>query len=59
MTDLRAVLIRGSEKIIDHYRLLLTRARTEKERDLYLTRIEREQRLLDQLQRGMSERMAA
>jgi len=59
MTDLLAVLIRGSEKVIDHYRLLLTLARTEKERDLYLTRIQREQRLLDQLQRGMSERMAA
>lgn len=28
MTDIRNLLIRGSEKVIGHYRLLLTRART-------------------------------
>ena len=35
MTDIRAFLIRGSEKIISHYRLLLASSKTEKERDLY------------------------
>jgi hypothetical protein len=59
MTDLRALLIRGSEKVIAHYRLLLASAKTEKERELYLTRIEREQAVLDQLQRGFPERFAA
>lgn len=40
------LLIRGSEKVIDHYRLLLASAKTERERQLYLGRIEREERLL-------------
>ncbi|WP_445216991.1 hypothetical protein ACKWRH_33415 [Bradyrhizobium sp. Pa8] len=47
------LLIRGSEKVIDQYRLLLAGAKTEKERELYLSRIESEQRLLDQLQIGL------
>ncbi|WFU75050.1 MULTISPECIES: hypothetical protein [unclassified Bradyrhizobium] len=59
MTDVRDLLIRGSEKVIAHYRLLLARAKTEKERELYLSRIEREQRLLDQLQGGLRGRVAA
>jgi hypothetical protein len=34
MTDVRDLLIRGSEKVIDHYRLLLASAKTKKEREL-------------------------
>ncbi|MBR0906678.1 hypothetical protein [Bradyrhizobium liaoningense] len=59
MTDVRDTLIRGSEKVIAHYRLLLAGAKTENERALYLTRIEREQRLLDQLRDGVPRRFAA
>jgi hypothetical protein len=54
MTDVRGLLIRGSEKVIDHYRLLLAGAATERERELYLSRIEREQRL----SRSAPERLA-
>ncbi len=59
MTDVRDLLICGSEKIIAHYRLLLASAKTEKERELYRNRIEREQRLLDELQGGFPDRFAA
>ena len=59
MTDLCDLLIRGSEKVIDHYRVLLASAATEKERELYRSRIEREQRLLDELQGGLPDRFAA
>ncbi|UWU79121.1 hypothetical protein N2603_11875 [Bradyrhizobium huanghuaihaiense] len=59
MTDLRDMLIRGSEKVIAHYRLLLSGAKTERERELYLSRIEREQRMMDQIQDGLPGRFAA
>jgi len=59
MTDLQDLLIRGSEKVIAHYRLLLAGAKTEKERELYLSRIEREQRLLDQFRDRLPGRFAA
>ncbi|MCP3370000.1 hypothetical protein [Bradyrhizobium cajani] len=59
MSDIRDLLIRGSEKVIEHYRLLLAGARTESERQLYRTRIEREQRLLETLQGGIPDRSAA
>jgi len=59
MTNVRDLLIRGSEKVIDHYRLLLASAKTERERQLYLSRIEREERLLRQLQGGLPNRVAA
>ncbi|MET4036601.1 hypothetical protein ABIB94_008196 [Bradyrhizobium sp. JR7.2] len=59
MTNVRDLLIRGSEKVIDHYRLLLAGAKTEKERELYLSRIEREQRLLVQIRGGLPNRVAA
>jgi hypothetical protein len=52
MSGVRELLIRGSEKVIAHYRLLLDGAKTEKERELYRSRIEREQRLLDELRDG-------
>ncbi|WP_234681639.1 hypothetical protein [Bradyrhizobium monzae] len=52
MSDVRDLIIRGSEKVIRHYRLLLAGARTDDERELYRSRIEREQRLLDALQGG-------
>jgi hypothetical protein len=56
MTGVRDLLIRGSEK---HYRLLLRWAKTEKERELYRSRIEHEQRLLNKLRDGFSDRFAA
>jgi hypothetical protein len=59
MTDAKDLLIRGGEKVIDHYRLLLGGAKTEKERELFLGRIEREQRLLEQLRGGLPNRVAA
>jgi len=59
MTDVRDLLIRGSEKVMAHYRQLLAGAKTEKERELCLSRIEREQWLLDQLQTGLPARFAA
>ena len=59
MTDVRELLIRGSEKVIGHNRLLLAGAKTERERNLYLNRIEREQRLLDRLRDGLPEWFAA
>jgi hypothetical protein len=59
MTDVRSMLIRGSEKVIAHYRLLLAGAKSDKERDLCLSRIEREQRLLDRLRDGMPRRSMA
>ncbi len=60
MSDVRDVLIRGSKKIIEHYRFLLSRTTSERERELYRRRIEREQRLLDDLlQGGFPEQRAA
>lgn len=59
MSGIQDLLIRGSEKVIGHYRLLLASARTEKERELYRSRIESEQRLLDELRDGVSDRFAA
>jgi hypothetical protein len=59
MSGIRELLIRGSEKVIGHYRLLLARAKNEEERGLYRTRIEREQRLLDDLRSGFPARFAA
>ncbi|MGL3109164.1 hypothetical protein [Bradyrhizobium sp. BR 1432] len=59
MSDVRDLLIRGSEKVIGHYRLLLASAKSESERQLYRSRIEREQRLLDELLGGFPDRYAA
>ncbi len=52
MSDVRDVLIRGSKKIIRHYEFLISRTPNERERELYHRRIEREQRLLDELVQG-------
>jgi hypothetical protein len=59
MTDVRELLIRGSGKVIVHYRLLLASAKSEKERELYRSRIEREQRLLDELRDSLPHRFVA
>ncbi len=59
MSKFRDLLIRGSEKVVGHYRLLLVSAKSDSERQLYQTRIEREQRLLDQLQGVFLDRFAA
>jgi hypothetical protein len=59
MSDVGDLLIRGREKVIGHYRLLLVGARTESEREFYRARIAREQRLLDALQGGFPDRSAA
>ena len=47
-------LIRGSEKVIDHYRVLLAGTKNEKERELYRSRIEREERLLEDIRGGVA-----
>jgi len=44
MSGIRDLLIRGSKKVIGHYRLLLASAKKEEERELYRSRIAREQR---------------
>ena len=49
MIDLRAILIRGSEKIIGHYQYLLDTATSELERERFRQRIHEEQQLLDKL----------
>jgi hypothetical protein len=59
MIGIRDLLISGSEKVIDHYRLLLASAKSEKERELYRSRIEREQRLLDEVRGDFPDRFAA
>jgi len=59
MSGIRGILIRGSEKVIGHYRLLLLRATNEEERELYRRRIEREQRLLEGLHSGVPSRFGA
>jgi hypothetical protein len=59
MRGIRDLLIRGSEKVIGHYRLLLASAKNEEERELYRSRIECEQRLLDELDGGFPARFAA
>jgi hypothetical protein len=51
MSGLRALLIRGSEKVIGHYRHLLRMAMSEQERADLNRRIEQEQRKLDELLR--------
>lgn len=47
MSDVRELLIRGSEKVIGHYRLLLASAKPNLSANSIESRIEREQRLLD------------
>lgn len=59
MSDVRDVLIRGSRKIIEHYEFLISRTPSERERELYRRRIERERRLLDDLEGGFPGRRAA
>jgi hypothetical protein len=59
MTGIRDLLSRGSKKVIGHYRLLLASAKNEEERKLYRSRIDREQRLLDELHGGFPHGFAA
>lgn len=59
MSGIRDLLICGSEKVIDHYRVLLAGAKNERERELYRNRIERERRLLDELKGDSFDRFAA
>jgi hypothetical protein len=59
MSGIRDLLIRGSEKVIGHYRLLLASAKNEEERERYRCRIEHEQRLLDELHGRFPDRFAA
>jgi hypothetical protein len=58
MSGIQDLLIRGSEKVIGYYRLLLTSAKTGKERELCRSRTERK-RLLDELHNGFPDRLAA
>ena len=41
MSGVQDLLIRGSDKVIGHYRLLLASAKSEQERVLYRSRIAR------------------
>ena len=59
MTDVRDLLIRGSEKVIDHYRLLLAGAKTEKERELYLSQSSVSKDFSSRLRGGLPNRVAA
>ena len=58
MSGQRDLLIRGSEKVIGHYELLLACAKSEHERELYRQRIERERRLIRDLQGEWDHRAA-
>ena len=58
MISQRELLIRGSEKVIGHYELLLASAKSEHERELFRQRIERERRLIRDLQDGLDHRAA-
>lgn len=58
MNRQRELLIRGSEKVIGHYERLLASARNEHERELYRQRIERERRLIRDVQGGLDVRAA-
>ena len=58
MISQRDLLIRGSEKVIGHYELLLAIAKSEHERELFQQRIERERRLIRDLQDGLDHRAA-
>jgi hypothetical protein len=58
MNGYRKLLLRGSEKVIGHYELLLAGAKTEQERELYRERIERERRLIRDLQGEQDHRAA-
>ncbi|MCG2641418.1 MULTISPECIES: hypothetical protein [Bradyrhizobium] len=58
--DVRDFLIWGIQKVIGHYERLLSTAKSEEERQLYQSRIEREQRVIDDLRQGaLPERFAA
>jgi hypothetical protein len=59
MSGIRDLLIHGSEKVIEHYLVLLAGAKNERERELYQSRIERERRLLDDLRHDFFDRSAA
>jgi len=59
MSGIQDLLIRSGEKVIGHYRLLLASAKNEEEHELYRSRIEREQRLPDELHGGFPSRFAA
>ena len=58
MNGQRDLLIRGSEKVVGHYELLLASAKSEHERELYRQRIERERRLIRDLQGEWDHRAA-
>jgi hypothetical protein len=59
MSGIQDLLIRGSERVIGHHRLLLAAAKTERERELYRSRIKREQPLLDEFHDGCPDGFAA
>ena len=59
MSSIRDLLIRGSKKVIGHYRLLLAGAKNEEERELYRSRIEFEWWLPDELHGGFPDGFAA
>ncbi|HET7886803.1 MAG TPA: hypothetical protein VFL62_11300 [Bradyrhizobium sp.] len=56
--NIQHLLIRGSEKVVSHYRLLLASAKAEQERELFISRIERERRLQNAFRGDRAERFA-
>jgi hypothetical protein len=46
--NVRDIVVRGSEKVIGHYRLLLATARDHDARELLQSRIERERRFISE-----------
>jgi hypothetical protein len=57
--NLRDTLIRGSQKVIQHYQALLRYARSEHERQHYRSRIAREEKLIEQLTGSQWKKTAA
>ncbi|MFY9957680.1 hypothetical protein [Bradyrhizobium sp.] len=59
MSDVRDLLISGSEEVIGRYRLLPADPKSDPEREYHRSRLEQGQRLLDELGGGFQKRLAA
>jgi len=57
MSEVRDLLISGSEEVIGRYRLPLAGAKSDQEREFYRRRLEQGQRPPDELGRPLSERV--
>jgi hypothetical protein len=59
MSEVRDLLISGSEEVIGRYRLLLAGAKSDQERECYRSRLEQGRRLPDELGGGFQKGFAA